>query len=179
AREMEGGDYHSNVVIASNDPDESEVTVPAHLHVTGAPDVVLSRDALDFGTLFVGRARAETLVVSNVGTDRLTVSSVTASPADYETDAAGGFSLAPRESRTVRVTFRPQTAGPKPGTLTVHSDDPDEASVPVGLSGTGVPPPDIAVTPPAIEASLFTGGTASRTVTVQNTGGSDLTFTLA
>src|SRR5439155_481772 len=142
-----GGDYRLDVVIASNDPDESEVTVPASLHVTGAPDVALSRSALDYGTLFVGLALAETLVVSNAGTDRLTVSGISASRAEYTTDAAGGFSLAPRESRAVVVTFRPVAAGPAPGTLTLRSDDPDEAAVPVALTGTGLPPPDIAVSP--------------------------------
>jgi hypothetical protein len=36
-----GGDYATAVRITSNDPDEPEVTVPAQLHVTGVPDIVL------------------------------------------------------------------------------------------------------------------------------------------
>ena len=34
-----GGDYDASIVIASNDPDEPEVIVPAHLHVVGVPDI--------------------------------------------------------------------------------------------------------------------------------------------
>src|SRR5206468_1450541 len=68
-----GGDYNADIVLASNDPDEPEVTVPAHLHVTGAPDIDLSTRALDFGSVFVGGRQTRTVTVSNRGTDVLNV----------------------------------------------------------------------------------------------------------
>ncbi|MCK5595958.1 MAG: hypothetical protein KAJ04_00790, partial [Candidatus Eisenbacteria sp.] len=37
-----GGDYFADLVVGSNDPDEPEVVVPSHLHVTGAPDIAVS-----------------------------------------------------------------------------------------------------------------------------------------
>ncbi|HET9325731.1 MAG TPA: S8 family serine peptidase, partial [Candidatus Eisenbacteria bacterium] len=174
---LEGGDYQNLIAINSNDPDESLVSVPVSLHVTGAPDILLSRNSFDFGEVFVGGARAETLVVSNLGTDLLTVSEVTASRTDYHADIAA-FDLAPGASRAVMVTFQPEAAGLIPGTLTVRSNDPDHAEWVLSLTGTGLVPPDIAVTPASLTASLFTGGMATRTVTIQNTGESDLTWTV-
>lgn len=37
---LSGGDYSADIVITSNDPDEQEVTVPVHMHVTGVTDNV-------------------------------------------------------------------------------------------------------------------------------------------
>ena len=178
ATAMLGGDYQKNVVVRSNDPDESPVIVPAHLHVTGAPDIAASSSVLDYGTLFIGLAKAETLVVANVGTDALVVSSIGSSRPDYEVSGTG-FSLAPGAAHPVIVTFRPSTAGPLPATLTVQSNDPDEPQLHVALSGIGQVPPDIAVTPASLEASLITGQETTRTLTLQNTGGSDLVFHVA
>jgi hypothetical protein len=174
-----GGDYDRNVVITSNDPDESEVLVPAHLHVTGAPDIALSRSALDFGELFVGAARPETVEVHNEGTDLLAVSAITASRADYQVDAAAGFTLPIGASRQVIVTFSPLGAGPAPGTLTVHSNDPDEAEVQVALTGSGLVPPDIALAPMAFAEDLLEGQTLTRPLRIANDGGSPLTVQLA
>jgi hypothetical protein len=175
---MLGGDYEKNVVVRSNDPDESPVLVPAHLHVTGAPDIALSSSVLDYGTLFIGSAKAETLVVANIGTDALVVSSIGSSRPDYELSATG-FTLAPGAAHTVIVTFRPSTAGPLPATLTVQSNDPDEPELHVALNGIGQVPPDVAVTPASLAASLLTGQETTRTLTLQNTGGSDLVFHVA
>src|SRR5262249_28577844 len=39
---LNGGNYEAAVRLQSNDPDESLVEVPAHLHVTGAPDIAVT-----------------------------------------------------------------------------------------------------------------------------------------
>ncbi len=44
AAELDGGDYTAIVRVTSDDPDEGLVQVPAHLHVTGRPDIVVSGD---------------------------------------------------------------------------------------------------------------------------------------
>ena len=52
-----GGDYDASLVVGSNDPDEAEVRVPAHLHVTGAPAIAVSPVVLDYGPVFIGGTR--------------------------------------------------------------------------------------------------------------------------
>jgi hypothetical protein len=68
--------------------------------------------------------------------------------------------------------------GDRSSTLTIYSDDPDEAAFVVPLAGLGYVAPDIDVTPPEVRDSLFTGETAHHTVRVSNIGGSDLEFTI-
>src|SRR6185295_10266814 len=129
-----GGGYDGSIQVASNDPDEATVAVPAHLDVTGAPDIAVSSVALDYGTVFLGVARPLTVVVSNEGTDLLTVTGVTATPGDYTVDP-GGFSLAPGESHDVVVTFSPQSVAAIDGSLTIASNDHDESVLTVALHG--------------------------------------------
>jgi subtilisin family serine protease len=177
AAELDGGDYRADVLVASNDPDEPQVIVPAHLHVTGAADIALSDDHFDFGATYVGASRRDTLVVSNDGTDDLTITSITASPG-YAADVSGPFVLDPRHGQRVIVTFTPEAPGPLGGTLTIESDDPDEPSLAVTMHGEGVPPPDIVVTPASLDVGLFTGESTTRSVVIENTGTTALAFSL-
>ena len=50
---LSGGDYHADIVITSNDPITPESRIPVHLDVTGAADITVSADTLDFGRAFV------------------------------------------------------------------------------------------------------------------------------
>jgi subtilisin family serine protease len=175
---LEGGSYDAGLSISSNDLDDAEVAVAAHLDVTAAPDISVSVTAIDFGAVFVGDAPAMTLTLENTGVLPLSVSGVAADNAEYGDDAAA-FVLAPDETRIVHVTFTPAGVGPSPGTLTIASNDPDEPSLTVALAGAGVEPPVIAVSPGSLTESLWTGGVSTRVVSVGNTGGSDLEFTIA
>ncbi len=172
---LNGGDYYANILVSSNDPDEPQDTTPAHLHVTGAPDIALSDDSLDYGNVFVGGSRPETLVVSNEGTDLLTVSSISSDNANF-TPNPTAFSLNPGDDQNVIVTFTPADSGSFTGQLTIASDDPDEPSLSVYLQGRGLLPPDISVSPESLEADLFTGEMKVETLTIANSGYSDLTF---
>ncbi len=172
-----GGNYYVDIEISSNDPDESVVIIPAHLCVFGAADIVLSDDTLDFGSLFVGASVSDTLVVSNQGTDVLTVSNIFTDNSDCTVDVTS-FALAIGESQDVVVTFAPTTPGIISATLTIESDDPNEPSVTVTLLGEGLIAPDISTTPDSLDEELVTGETVNRTLTIHNEGGSDLFWDL-
>src|SRR5262249_27765289 len=171
AERLNGGNYDANIVIDSNDPDESHVLVPAQLHVTGAPDITVFPAALEFGPTFITAVKPETVVVTNDGTDLLQITSVNASPADYTVPTAG-VDLNPGERPLGSVSFSPLTATDIPGTLEIHSNDFDEALVTVPLHGEGLVPPEISVEPSAFIVALLTGESATRTLTIHNTGGS-------
>ena len=109
-----GGHYLAALVLSSNDPDEAEVTVPAHLQVTGVPDVAASPAFLSFGSVLLGATSTREVTVSNVGTDVLTVSAVTFDHPDFGANASS-FSLAAGETPPT-VTSRP----PRPATAALH-----------------------------------------------------------
>ena len=172
------GDYAADLVIASNDTANAEVVVPLFLHVIGVPDVAVSTDTLDFGSLFIGLEDSINLTIFNKGTDTLSVTGLTVTGTDYEMDLSP-FLLIPGSRLTRIVTFTPSGAGIINETLSITSDDPDEPLVIVDFHGVGVLPPIMAVSPDSLSDSLFTGGVATRSVTISNTGVSDLIFTIS
>ncbi|MGH7726255.1 MAG: choice-of-anchor D domain-containing protein [Candidatus Eiseniibacteriota bacterium] len=164
-----GGDYGARIVVLSDDPDEPEIGVPARLHVTGATDIEVNPPALNFGSVFVGLSRSESLFVRNAGTGLLHVTGLDTSPAAFSADPAP-FDLAPGEGQALLVHFAPTAPGPIAGSLTFHSNDPDEPDLVVPLAGDGLPPPDIGVDPESLQVTLTTGSSETRVLTLSNAG---------
>ncbi len=166
------GIYGTNAIIANDDGDESPyyfaisamgaASLP-EINVTGDgegngndQDIVdgdtspsLS-DGTDFGTIFVGgSAESRIFTIHNTGTAPLNIGSAVLSGAD-----AGLFSIVLTPSGTVAagdttlvaVQLTPTTDGVKTATLTINSDDGDEAAYDFVLTGTGAGGPDIDVT---------------------------------
>lgn len=142
------------------------------------PNIAVSADTLDFGNAFVGFPDSLALVVSNTGSELLTVSDISVNNPDF-TVGITAFSLNPGGTRAVPVIFTPSAVGPGSATLTITSNDPDEPVYPVFLQGIGLIAPEIAVTPDSLSDSLFTGETSIHTLTIDNSGGSDLVFDLS
>src|SRR5262249_2353338 len=111
-----GGDYRADVVVQSNDPDQPEAVVQASLHFTGAPDLAVVPASLEFGQVFLGGARPETLRVTNQGSQLLRISGVSITPAAFTAPTAA-FDLGPGERRDLIVTYTPPSPAPSAGSL--------------------------------------------------------------
>ena len=106
------------------------------------PDIEVSPTSYNFGTAQVGNAAEKDFVVSNVGRANLNITGVSitgpnASEFSVSADSCNGTRLTPGENCTVTVAFSPQSPGAKNATLEIVSNDPDEDTVSVALSGTG------------------------------------------
>jgi subtilisin family serine protease len=175
---LDGGDYSSALIVDSDDPAHAHLELPALLHVIGAPDLLLSRTSIDFGSLFIGLARAESLIVSNPGSETLNITQITLDNPHYQVTPTT-LSLLPRHNAVLDVRYVPATVGPDIGHLTLYSNDPDEGVVVVDLTGTAVPPPDIEVHPDSVSVSLLSGQTTTRTLEVWNYGTTTLDYQVA
>lgn len=113
-----------------------------------APDVTFDTTSLMFGdTPTDGTGSTLEILVTNDGNASLTVNdpsmaAITGTDlADFSVDSpTGNMVLAPTNSGMVVVRFAPTTDGAKTATLTLTTNDADEASVPIALEGVGVPP---------------------------------------
>jgi hypothetical protein len=111
------------------------------------PDISVDPLAIDFNSVVVGESSsAETITISNTGTADLNISDMILSDTtNFSLDVNGGSNPAGSaalvipagEHRTVTITFNPTSTGNKPATLSIGSDDPEEATVDVDLNGTG------------------------------------------
>ena len=133
-------------------------------------------DHLDFDRLFTGATRTLTLQVRNDGSIPLHVSAVTADHPAFSS-ISGGLVVPPRSTTELAVTFAPTAVDAVSATLTIASDDPDTPVVSVALNGEGILAPVIVTSPASFSESLFTGQSVVRSLVIDNTGGSELTWT--
>ncbi|NQU05967.1 MAG: choice-of-anchor D domain-containing protein, partial [Calditrichaeota bacterium] len=141
------------------------------------PDIAVGTDSLDFGVVLIGTEEELTLNISNEGNWDLTIEDITLEQDGFSTDFEGEVVLEPlADAYQLTVTFAPDATGDFEGTLTIHSDDPDQGEIEIVLSGIGVAP-DIAVDPETLdfgEVSLVGDG-ADMTISISNAGDYPLT----
>ena len=134
-------------------------------------------DRLEFGNVFTGSSRRLGLVIRNAGSEQLVVSSITSTSPAF-TPSVTQLSIAPRTFQRITVNFEASQAIGYSGTLRIESDDPDEAVLQVPLTGTGLVPPELTLSPTSFDETLLSGARVSRTLTVRNDGGSDLDYAI-
>jgi YVTN family beta-propeller protein len=148
------------------------------LSLTGtgtAPGVSVSPTSIGFGGQVVGTTTsASTVTLTNSGSSTLSVSSVTAS-GDFAISSNSCGSVNSAAHCTFQVTFTPTAAGVRTGTVTVMDSVGTQV---VALSGTGNAP-GVGLSAGLVDFGSYTVGTASatKTVTLTNTGTSSLTVT--
>jgi len=146
--------------------------------VTGGP--------LDFGNVGVGTISGSMqLVLHNTGNANLTGITLAFSSARFSRpsgNAGGtcGTTLTPGTGTcTINVVFQPNALGTVTGTLTITANVAVTNS-PVSLSGTGVTPATVSITPHPLTITLPTGvNSGTGTVTLKNTapaGGASVTI---
>lgn len=163
--------------IRSNDPDESLVTVP--LSGTGVVcDINVTPLTLVFGQVTQGNTKTLMVTIGNTGSLDCQVSALTPTgSADFALGAGAPippFPVTPGSSLMVPVDYTPSNVGGDSGNLAIGSDDPDEGTVNVSLSGTGGAPPtgcDIDVTPLTLSfGQVRVGNPKTLKVTIGNLG---------
>lgn len=107
--------------------DDTNVHVPL-------PNIVVSPDMFDFGTLMPGDRVLMPLEIENTGESPLTIDFVV--PANIE--GIESLTLAPRTRRSVDVGYRPARAGELDSSLELRTNDPDAARIRINLVGETV-----------------------------------------
>ena len=107
-------------------------------YVAPAPDINLTYDIHDFGDVQTDDTAEWTFTIENIGDADLEVTSVVSELDVFTTNFADGGIIGANGSREVIVTFNPAEIDDYFGTLTIASNDNDEAEVDITLTGAGV-----------------------------------------
>jgi predicted small lipoprotein YifL len=118
---------------------------------------------------------AQTVTLTNAGGVALTLITASVSPGDFNVTNFCGNSLAANASCSISVTFTPTAIGTRTATLTVMDQFRSQA---VTLTGTGVAPPGVSLSPATLSFSATGVGLSSlpQTLTLTNNGGLPLTI---
>jgi len=141
-----------------------------------APAVLLNPVSLQYASQTIGTSsQPQTVLLRNMGSASLAISSVTGN-ADFSEADNCGTSVPAAGSCTLSVTFNPVGPGARNGALVIH-DDAAGSPHSISLSGSGVGP-YAALSPASLTFSSIPVGTSStaQTVMLANTG--DLTLAI-
>jgi hypothetical protein len=113
------------------------------------PQIVLNRDAVDFGTssglgTYVGTSRTDSLDIKNGGTQDMLVSGISISGDSgftYTTSQPLPYTVPGLQHLFVTFYFAPAAARAYSATATITSNASNEPSKAIGLRGQGVNPP--------------------------------------
>lgn len=187
--------YSGNVVIATNAGNTPNLNLAVSGTGAGA-EITVAPLTLAFGSIQVGSNSTQQFTIQNTGNIALTGSIVT--PTGYTValstrdDGTGlgsaqsdkterntlALSVSAGQTRTYNLTFAPSAATAYNGNVVITSNDADEATVNIAVTGTGYIPPNITVNPADMAVSINIGANSTDTVTIGNTGGQTLNFTI-
>ncbi len=196
------GAFVDSFDIPSDDADEATVTI--NLAGTGTvalvPDITVTDSVVPaedlqvpFGNVIEGVSSDKIVTITNDGTADLILGQIAqanplAAPFSILNDTCSAQTLTPAASCTLTVRFAPTVIGISNDSFDIPSNDPDEASVTINLTGTGVaapvPVPDITVTDSVAPAgdlqvpfgNVIEGVSSDQIVTITNDGTADLTL---
>jgi len=135
------GEYAGTLTIQTNDPDNREVVIDLSAAIVegiGLPDIDVTPLVVAFSTkqLFNTTGTKE-ISVTNLGGLPLT-GSFEVTGAAFSSATSTTIDLAADETLTIEVDFTPTSAGIFSGSVIITSDDPNEPTVTVDLTGGGV-----------------------------------------
>ncbi len=150
---------------------------------TPGPEIDVIPTSVFFSGTEIGSSTSGSFAIINMGSEDLVVSAIeVTSGSDFTVD----FGIAAQYCETstpviaglggrcaVRVRFTPSAEGRSTGEVTISSNDADEPTVIVSLSGTGIaaPAPEIEVDPTYIDfMAVGVGESATREITISNSG---------
>jgi hypothetical protein len=143
------------------------------------PKISAAPLSVNFGSVPVGgTSNARTVTIRNAGKEDLVINSITITGANQFEFIQNCSIVAAKSSCPIGVIFSPVAPfGRKNGIMSISFNDPKQTTIHVKLAGQA-PPPKISVSPHSVNFGSATVGTTSATkpVTVRNTGVSDLTI---
>lgn len=174
-----GTEEKATIRIVSNDPDAPTVDLIA-VGLGGTPRLqTVIADRGDFGDVCVGEFVDRDLVLNNAGVCPLHIREISSTSPAFQAPRVNSFPLvvAPGDSLTVPIRFRPQAAGRITAALRIISDAPGLPAI-VEVSGTA-PTPRLVVS--IADAGAFPdtclGDVSDETLTLSNSGRCPLTIT--
>ena len=173
------GTFAGTIDILSDDPQNATISLTVEGSVTAipVPSIALVQESLGLGEIEVGNRITETITIDNSGTGQLTVT-------DIQSDIAGitfsetQFTVPAGQSHDITVTFNPQAEGAITGTIDILSDDPQNATISLTLTGSVTAIPSISLVQESLGlGEIEVGNRITETFTIDNSGTGPLTVT--
>jgi hypothetical protein len=149
--------------------------------VTPAPQISVSSNSFQFGTIGVGATGNQNLLISNTGSADLTISLISVTGTGFSVSGiTTPKTIGAGQSASATLNFQPTVAGAASGTMSITSNDPATPTLGVALTGTGSTDPfgQIQANPTSVSfGTVSAGSNATKVITLSDTGTSPVQIT--
>ncbi len=188
-----GGNYEADLLFTTNEPPERDDrvhTIPILLEVTGAPDIEVSwpdeygfaDNLLDWNArwdpnCFNGFDLEMYVTIDNVGTDVLEVAvQFDGHEVFYVAEDDESFEVAAGDSKELEVILHSEEPDDYFATMILTTNDDDERTIEIDLSGETFDPPLFWIDPDFIETVIITPESERHVLEVENRGDAALSI---
>lgn len=135
------GEQSATLTIESSDADNPQVDVAlsGRSVLAPVPEIAVSAENVNLGTVLIGETATAQLVISNAGNQSLLISGITLAGDELSEfqQTNDCTTVAPEQSCTVELSFTAAAEGSRTAELTIRSDDPERPEITVALSASG------------------------------------------
>ncbi len=169
----------TNLYVASNDPDESTITIPITFTNNTVPRVSLSTTTLSFGQTFIDFGQTLEIEVENIGSEQLVIDDISSDNAVFASSQTS-MTLEPGESQIIEIIYTPTTEGTDVGVITFSTNDPDNSTVTLDVDGEAAIAPSAGIQPlEGFNLTLLPAETANESILIENTQGVSLDWSIS
>jgi hypothetical protein len=174
------GERSATVTVSGDDSNGAPVQIRI-LARGDAPKLCVKPTSIEYGNVDLGTSASQTITLTNCGTRAVEVTDLALDwdPSFTIAQAASTAPLAPGQSTSVNIEFKPTGLGPKSGRMRVTSTDPISPVSFARLNGNGMALPECKFEASAAAVdfgAVVQGAKAARFLTFHNAGGRPCTI---
>jgi subtilisin family serine protease len=173
------GAYTGDLAMLHNVPGKTNPTlIPISLQVK-AKRCLSAVASIDFGKVWVGSKSDQVLELENACNETVTLQQFVLAPSWFQSSLRTPVQIQPFSKMTISLSYLPTNLLPGLGLLVVKSDAQNNPLLKVVLKGQAIRPPEVSVTPGALQVTADPGLLVTRNIKVSNTGGDTLRLNAA
>ncbi|MCX6233019.1 MAG: GEVED domain-containing protein [Bacteroidetes bacterium] len=171
---LNSGNIYSGIGLKTTDPLNQVVIVPTHLILSGAAQMQLFTNNLNFNNIMAGATITDSVGFTNTGCDSLKITNITHSNSIFTLNKTS-FTLLPKDTARLKITFNPVNIGTYNDSITFYTNIGNKQ---VFIHAQAVAAPVASVSPSSIfDTITVCNQSNSKTFKIKNTGNEILTWT--
>ena len=115
---------YANLIYESNDPLNPFEHIVLNIKIITSPEISFNKTCLDFGNLYLGGSKLDSILIQNDGCDTLKISQFNIKSQDFKTNIQS-VTIAPRSNYYLPITFFANTLGKQSNTIDIKSNTRD------------------------------------------------------
>jgi hypothetical protein len=129
--------FESDTTVTEQGAFVDDILITKNTGIVSESDISVSPDFLDFEDVMIDSYRDLSLVITNLGLLDLDVTNISSNNPDFTANPSA-FVVSPGYNVPVTIRFSPSSEGEQSAWLTIQSNDPDQSSLQIFITGYGV-----------------------------------------